>query len=319
MAVWRMHFAPGDTVRLVNTYTTAWDYLAGGTDAWYDLGYIVTTGASWSGPIGYALIRMTVPEALPLPGLTDTLSAAWWWSGSPVVDLDDRTVTWEHRDWEPEENLQLTVCTLLDGGFGWESSLSASSLVAAVEWTPESLLNSTAACLAEYPAWTTVFHEELVVHILEHVLAVAEDRTPPRPGIAWNVIMDLGSWTAPPHAAAALNAVRRDLEADGELVRSEGLAAFLPLIRFRREWSEEDLDMFAAMPDLEGPFLRVMEVLPGVFAGEPSGDPSVDALFRLAGLSRFGAMPWRTLSSLTREQVGVLPLDSVDPHAELQN
>lgn len=300
MAVWRMRFAPGDTVRLENTYTTSWDYFGFGPDAWFDLEYIVTTGASWSGPIGYALIRMTIPDEFPAPGLSDTVCAGWWWSGSPAVDFDRRTVTWEYHDWEPDENMHLTICTLEDGGFAWEG-VNAAALAAAAAWTPESLLNSTAAYLWENPGWTFVFHEELLVHILENVVALAQDRIPPWPEIAGHMWMSPGSWTAPPNAVAALAAVRREFDDNLELVREEDLMQFLPMIRFREGWTEEDLDMFAAMPESEDRFLRIMKALPVLASGEPSGDPAVDALYRLSGLAHCRVKPqW---DSFTSEQV----------------
>ena len=168
IACWEMHFEPGETLRLVNTYNAGWNYF------WYDdftasFTYIVRSGALWAGRIGDAVISITVPQRYPLSMLSDSVCAWADWNGSPEVD--GNRVTWHFTNWKPLEDITITSSghNSMDDriieynlyGSGC-SSFDETDLYS--RWTPEDL----------YPAALDVFSGHLtaesVARFLENVI-----------------------------------------------------------------------------------------------------------------------------------------------------
>ncbi|MCD4702423.1 MAG: DUF4424 domain-containing protein [Candidatus Aegiribacteria sp.] len=284
LAVWEMHFDPGETVKLVNTYNTSWDYSGFMSDANYSINYIVTSGATWAGNIGSAVITLEVPEELPLPMLSDTLSASWEWTGSPVIN--GRTVTWEYNDWEPEENLAFRVHTVEDGGFEWET-VSVEAMDNALVWTQDELLSSVSSFLADEFRWTPPVHAELLLHMAEAVPYLVNRMSPPDPTIlryfnGYDIVHYAVEMQ--PEDLEKLEVVRdveQMLRSDMTLVEEAGYTMFLPIFRLRWRWDEDRSDMWSAYPEAHEAYVKLVEARDAIERGVSPGEPALEAFFRL--------------------------------------
>ncbi|MBD3276970.1 MAG: hypothetical protein GF388_01610 [Candidatus Aegiribacteria sp.] len=285
VAVWRMHFEPQDTVRLVNTYRTAWDYYGGGPWSDYTIKYILTTGATWKGSIGSAHIELEVPEELPSPGFTDTLFTCWNWTGSPVVN--GRTVTWEFTDLEPETNLRFVVNT--EKGINhWDYSLSAAGLVENVQWTRDSLLPSTSRYITEELTWGPNFHTGLVFRLVEAALYLRRGQEPPSSGLNGMFPASLDQehqefTQRDLKKLELLEQVRQDIQEDIELVEQAGYTEFLPRFTLNYAWVPEHVRSYAGMPEKEEGYLHLLEYLEEAQTGRTIDDSAVQAFYRLTG------------------------------------
>lgn len=299
-AVWPMRFKPGESLRLVNTYTTSWSYFGGFSHSSWSLSYIVTTGSTWLDPIGTALIRFTIPESLPVPGISPEHAACWRWSGTPVVA--GRTVTWSMRDWEPTENLVLTVTCQDLHDWNYEGAVDPVELSSMVTWEADALLFTAGAYLKDL-LWGDPLPPGTVLQILKALLEsdtavaassgafyLAQPRAVPRglQGEGWR---------------EAVRGAEAALASDAALVRREGLEGFIPLLYLLRlSWS--DLDMYHGMPELEEKWLRLLLHLEAACSGDPIGDPGVQAAYRLTGWYNPGSRRWPpTVVDITRESV----------------
>jgi len=284
MAVWRMSFAPGDTVRLVNSYRTSWDYSSGGPDAWYRMAYIVTTGANWSGTIGSAVITMEVPGILAVPQWNDTLVASWSWTGAPVVDEASRTLVWEYRDWEPMENLELTIRTFGEGGY-WYETVDPFEMARMITWTGDSLLASAQAFITGRLTWIDRLHALHLLHIVQDVHAVVEGVEPPHPEAMSYFDLSVAGGALPSRLdASVIGEVERRIESDMATADETGYLRFLPMLILMNPRMPWDPDMYAAMPEVQERYHGLLQALAAAGKGLPTGDPAADALFRLACL-----------------------------------
>lgn len=289
-AVWQMHFEPRDTVRLANTFSTAWDYYGGGTGGSYSFKYILTTGATWKGSIGSACIELEIPEGLPEPGFTDTLFTCWNWTGSPVVD--GRTVTWEYTDLEPESDLDFTVITRQGVNF-WEHRISADSLVEDIQWTRDGFLFNASRAVSDNLSWPPHFNAELIFRLAEAALYIRRGQEPPTPGLtaifpAAHNYPRQDFTRQDREKLELLELVRQDLERDEDLAREAGYYQFLPRFTLHYGWGPEHVRSYAAMEEKEDAYLRLLEYLDRAQRGEPIDDPAAAAFFRLTGWYRPG-------------------------------
>jgi len=285
VAVWRMRFQPGETVILENTYNTSWDYYAGGPWGTYSVNYILTTGGTWQGSIGDALISLTLPDDLPEPGLSDTLAVYWDWTGSPEVH--GREVTWHYTDLNPDENLRFSVNTEQRVDF-WENRLNVEEFYNAVRWTEEELLYTSYSYLSSSLSWQSRFDSVLQLRILETVpylinghaapndLPVHQFELPVQDGIAQLEEEHL-------QALEAVAAVRSSMEQNLDIVEQCGYLEFLPMFSNRYSWSSGDLDMFRGMSSREAEYLILLENLGAARRGERIMDLRVRAFYELTG------------------------------------
>jgi len=286
VAVWRMQFQPGQEIRLLNSYTTSWDYRGYGMDAHYSISYIVTSGATWAQSIGSAVIRLVVPEELPVPQMNDTLLVSWDWKGSPDVDLTARTLTWEFSDWEPEENLTFRVNTLVDAGIEWQH-LSAPRMYEALVWTSDSLLSSAQVFVNSELGWNAPFHAELLLHLAEAVLYIANGMSPPDPLILryfTNYDLEQYAVEMQPEDLEKLEVTREVSErlmADMDLVQDAGYSSFLPMFRHKWKWDEDLSGMWATHPESSDIFAELLHARLGIEDGVLPDEPAVAAFFRL--------------------------------------
>ncbi len=293
MAVWDMRFEPGERVRLVNTYRTSWDYYGGGPYGDYTCRYIVTSGNTWAGPIGHAVISIEVPEELPPPMLSDTLSVWWSWSGSPTVD--GRVVTWERHDWEPDENLQVAVNTQTNAGH-WENQLSAPGMAHSIEWTTDRLLPSVARELDDYQAWGPSYAAETQLRIAEAVVSLVAGEVPADPGVLAHFpvgpdadgvyrLEPMSGEGLPPlsEMRSVVAEVREQLSEDSARAAAAGYLPFLPMFATRWAWGESALDRYAAEPELEELYLDLLLRMEAAADGERIDAPDIAAFYRLTG------------------------------------
>lgn len=290
MAVWKMRFAPYETVILRNTYNTSWDYSGGGPWSMFSVDYILTSGSTWSGPIGDAVITLEVPAELPMPVLSDSLSVYWDWEGGPVID--DRTVTWHYTDLEPAENLRFSVVT--EARNHYDDTIDPSSMFREVMWIEDELLKSASGYLRDASTWEPGYDTVLMIRILEAVPYLLNGRTPPN-----NI--DLGIFSTEDHdhridlpeeyqaALDVVETVRAEVERDVAMVEDAGYAEFLPLFTCKRNWDEEDLDRYQAYPGKQERFLDLLEYLEPAGMGEPIEDPAIMAFYELTGWYYLGA------------------------------
>ncbi|MBN2587612.1 MAG: hypothetical protein JXA64_04970 [Candidatus Fermentibacteraceae bacterium] len=293
VAVWRMHFEPGQTRRLVNTYRTSWDYFGGGPWGDFTVSYILTTGSTWKGPIGDAVITLVVPENIPVPQLSDTLQACWEWSGSPWISGD--TVTWTFSDFEPVEDISLTVMTVLTDPV--DERVYPISLLEKVNWESDSLLRSAGAAIQEMITWSQQYHSELVLRLLEASVEFTQGRVPPYPTLMHIIsAYENGSgYISGEKAAVMMSALaieRAVLEEDVSLVEQAGYAPFLPLFTVKYQWDADDIRMYASQPLLEGPYLELLSGLETAKTGGRLEDPAIDAFYSLTGWYHPGDSSW---------------------------
>ena len=284
VAVWKMKFEPYETVILRNTYNTSWDYFGGGPWSEFSVDYILTSGSTWSGPIGDAVIALEVPPDLPLPQLSDSISVYWDWEGSPVID--DRTVTWHYTDLEPTENLSFSVVREVKNHY--DDYISPSSMFNEVIWTEEDLLFSASEHLRDASTWEPGYDTVLMIRILEALPYLLNEQPPPN-----NIDLSLFSTEnfdhrveMPEEHKAALNVaetVRASVERDIALIENAGYAEFLPLFTCKRNWDEEDLDRYQAYPGKQERFLDLLEYIEPAGEGQPIENPAVSAFYRLTG------------------------------------
>ncbi len=286
VAVWKMRFQPGETVILENTYNTSWDYYGGGPWGAYSVNYILTTGGTWAGPIGEAVISLVLPDDLPEPVLTDTLAVYWDWTGCPAID--GRKVTWHYTDLNPDENLRFTVNTEQRVNF-WENRIQTQELFNAVSWTEDELLSSAYYYFKGSMNWFTSFDAILILRVLEAVpyvingygspngLPVGQFDFTPSP----EDMPDLSEEQEEALHAVALVYAR--MEQNLESVREAGYLEFLPLFANKLVWGPEDLYMYSGMPEKEARYLDLLESLAQARRGEPVEDPAVLSFYELTG------------------------------------
>ncbi|MBI2921628.1 MAG: hypothetical protein HYY18_11150 [Planctomycetes bacterium] len=133
--VWPMKFAAGEKMTVVVTYwvepnedyfdirggsSSGWDVRFGGEEALERMnrrssGYILKTGAPWKGPIGSAVVKLTLEDGLTSAHLRDLSPAP--------ASREAARVVWKFESFEPAEDI----------AFGFNPSLTFDAEIKAVE------------------------------------------------------------------------------------------------------------------------------------------------------------------------------------------
>lgn len=285
IACWEMHFQPGQTVRLVNTYNTGWNYRSYANYV-ASLTYVVRSGALWAGRIGDAVISITLPETYPFSMLSDSVCTWTDWNGSPQVD--GNRITWHFTDWKPVEDLTITSSGHLwvdERGFDYGLYGDDCCLLHETElyssWTPDEI----------YPA---------VLEVLNHIETHLSAETIAR--FLENAVYGMsGLWSEEPHSYLSRGlSVYGDLPFDQEkletalelqrhlsecraIMKSAGFEFLLPMTALRREWAEVNLEMYCSSPRLQAAYLILLENIDDAVHGRPITDPAMESLFQLTG------------------------------------
>ncbi len=283
VALWRMHFQPGQTRRLVNTYNTSWDYFAGGVWSDYTVRYVLTTGSTWKGPIGSAVITLVVPDELPLPQLTDSLQACWDWTGSPRIE--GRNVIWEYSRLEPVENIEFSV-RKMNVRWIWDP-IGAGSALRQLSVEDPFLLQRASDFFSRYLSSGEYFHSRLALHLLRAALALERGMDCPYPELRDLIYvneryaeMDTMRIVS---MDSALGLAAAELEENISNARSAGYYEFLPLFTVKNRWSAGDIDMFAGQPGSEDAYLKLLLGLSAARRGEMIEDIGVRSFYLLTG------------------------------------
>ena len=289
IAVWNMNFEPGETVRLENNFYTGWNQI--GYSFWEsnEISYIVRSGSTWSGPIGDAVIHLEVPEEFPLP-FADTETGAWWeWTGSPSIE--SRSVTWHYSDWEPEEDISLRI-------FSCYPLIPAAEPVfdpSVIRWTKEELIDSMKEDMQlrhYYPPLSV----EFMLSLAEMADCAVSGRMHPDipteqcgditvfdtgngPGISFYT----DSQEYDPERAELICEIHDEMTQNRSIVQDRYFSELFPCLAVRRSWSEANLAMFAADPELQIRYLLMLENMEPAVDGESLADPRMSVLYNLTG------------------------------------
>jgi hypothetical protein len=284
IACWEMHFEPGETVRLVNTYNTGWNYYGYGGNFTASLTYIVRSGALWAGRIGDAVISITVPEQY-YSMLSDSVCSWTDWIGSPQVD--ENRVTWHFTDWNPVEDLTITSSghhyvdgavleyTLYDIGC---SSFDETELYS--RWTPDEI----------YPAALDVFQganplpAEAVARVLENtVYGMSGMRTEQPHRYLYRALGVYGDLPFYQEKLEIVMGLQQYLAECRISMESAGFGFLLPMAARRRNWYDVNWEMYCADPRNQASYLFLLENIEDAVLGRPIIDPALESLFWLTG------------------------------------
>ena len=281
-ACWEMHFEPGETVRLVNTYNAGWNYY------WYDnytasFTYIVRSGALWAGRIGDAVVSITMPEQYPLSMLSDSICAWSEWNGSP--EIDGNRVTWHFTDWEPVEDITVTssghysvddrIIEFTLYGYGCSSFYKTDLYT---RWTPEEI----------YPAALDVFGgylpAETIARFLENTVYGMSDLERPH-AFLFNTLRGVYNGDLPfdQEKLDIVMGVQQFLAECRINMESAGFDFLLPMATLRRNWSDINLEMYCADLWDQAAYLLLLENMEDAVRGRPVIDPALESLFWLTG------------------------------------
>lgn len=285
VAVWKMHFQPGETVFLENTYNTSWDFFGGGPWSEYTVNYILTSGGTWRGPIGDAFISLAIPPELPLPVLNDTTAVYWSWSGSPVIN--GRTVVWKFTDLEPMENLSFFVVTESRLSH-WDYFLNPAEMYDALDWTGDDLLWDATQYVADALVWNPVFDAALTTRILEALPFIVRQQMPPNglyTGIFINAPLNGGTALCPVDIDRfeIAEQIGEEVQRNIDLTEESGYLEFLPMFALKWSWDEGALGLYAGMPEKQGRYLELLQWLEPAAGGEYISDPAIRAFYELTG------------------------------------
>lgn len=275
MACWDMHFEPGETIRLENSYYTGWNY-----DHYWEwvssFTYITRSGATWAGTIGDAVISLTVPDYYSPDG---TDYCCWNWNGSPVIH--GNTLTWHYTDWEPEEDITFTAygsparINVLDFAYGHPL---VASLMA--RWRPGTLYPEV---LKIFSATGDVLSAETTADYLERwgdVLCGRVSKDSLGYFDKWFIrvgpLDDLSIMATVDQLNDHLSYCRSTME-------SGGMDFLLQLAILEKDWSHVNMGMYCAHPRQQTAYLIFLENLRDAVMGQPVIDPAVESLFWLTG------------------------------------
>ena len=291
VAVWKMKFAPDETIMLENTYNTSWDYIGGGPWRSSTFNYILTSGGTWSGPIGDAVVLLTLPEEMPEPCLNDTLLSYWCWTGTPVVN--GRTITWHYSDFEPDENISFTVDEGMQLQF-WENAINPVRMYNTISWTEEDLLQSAVEYMNDGNFWCIQADTRLTLRIIEALPWLMQGAEPPN-GIDINYFSISQSTSNPmiteemEERLGIVHSLQEEMQLNIDSARNSGYLEFLPMFVSRFTWDEEALDMYAAMAEKQDRYLELIEQLETAAAGEYIENPEVRSFYELTGWYSYGS------------------------------
>jgi hypothetical protein len=284
IACWNMHFQPRQTVRLVNTYNTGWNYYGYSGNFTASLTYIVRSGALWAGRIGDAVISITVPEQY-YSMFSDSVCTWTDWNGSPEVD--GNRVTWHFTDWKPVEDITITSSGhhYVDGAV-LEYTLYEIDCYSFDEtelysrWTPDEI----------YPAALDVFQganplpAEAVARVLENTVYGMSGMLTEQPHRYLN--MALGVYGDLPFDQEKLEIVMGLQQYLAECrinMESAGFDFLLPMAARRRNWYDVNWEMYCADPRNQALYLLLLENIEDAVMGRPIIDPALESLFWLTG------------------------------------
>ncbi len=264
-AVWDLEIPPEETVRLENSYTTAWSYHSSDpTNVWW-LDYILQSGATWSGPIGSALVRITVPERMPTPCMEDTCIAAWL-PFPPADEVSGRTVAWSFNDLEPDFDIGMRIMrSRPEMELTW---FEFETMADKISWTSDSLVPT--AINAQWSlSWQPVPTATLMRWLRRGV------------GEQPEVLQRLG--VDPDTARQLLARESNRLRECASVVSEAGLDTLLPVFILKRDWSAEDLRRFGDDPGLHRAYLRLLSAMEPCLAGGAPNSVEISSFYRLLG------------------------------------
>jgi hypothetical protein len=264
-AVWDMEIPAGETVRLANSYTTAWSYHSSSpTNVWW-LDYVLRSGATWSGPIGSAVVSVTVPERMPRPCMEDTCIAVWLPS-PPSAEVSGRTVTWRFSDLEPDFDIGMRVMRSSPemelSWFGFET------MAEDISWTPDSLVPTAIDAQWHY-SWQTIPTLTLMRWLRRGV------------GEQPEVLERLG--VEPGRARQLLARETNRLRECAAVVSEAGMDSLVPIFILKRAWTPEDLRRFRSDPDLHRNYLRLLAAMQPCLEGGAPNSVEISSFYRLLG------------------------------------
>lgn len=299
-ALWDMTFPPGRDIVLRCSYFTGLNFHAYGKYD-YDFTYITRTGALWEGPIGSAVISITVPDSVPMPRL-GAKSPCWWeWTGSPSVE--GRTFRWEMRDWEPDEDMEFHVRGV--GSIGWQAGRID------YEIDPDSVIDrespgrlfESAVRLADR---TLDLETDAFSVVRELRQAVCQDAD----GVSEFRILT-GGFLPDPGLYGPFDELLASLAAESASVRSAGFGPLMTMFALRTNWHGANLAMYGADPSLEARFLTALSLHEGATAGIAPEDPVLESFYRLTAWFLEGSVAPRNDHRDSRVFEPVITSDSV--------
>jgi hypothetical protein len=275
-AVWDMEFPPGRDVVLRCSYTTGFDFVEYSGQFDCDFTYITRTGALWRGSIGSALISITVPDSLPLPGVAGDFTAWWEWTGTPTVI--GRSLRWEMHDWEPDSDIILRIRSV--GSISWQVERMELTLDpdTVFSWeSPESLFASAIRFVdRELSLETDAI--SLVREIRDAVL-----RDGPADHYAAFVYFFSVDPLPDPRIRSLFDDLETSLEAEAATVTAAGYGPLMTMFAVRTNWHDTNLAMYEKDPSLEARFLTALSLLEGAIRGTAPEDPVLQSFYRLTG------------------------------------
>jgi len=285
MACWDMHFEPGETIRLVNTYNTFWKFnqYFGGTAS---LTYVTRSGATWAGVIGDAVISITVPERFSASGMEHD-NVYWQWSGSPV--REGNSLTWHYTDWEPEEDITLTASwepgSLINMIYYGGYPHMRDSLVA--NWRSGELYPVALDAISASGDFLSAEH---VVSYLDRWGRIMCGLSEPDSNVYFDRLFDPDGPNCDeprPHLDPDIMEVPIEL-ADRlaecrRTVESADMEFLLPMVMLRRFPEERNMEMYGAVPRQQIAYLLYLENVRDAVCGNTIVDPALESLFRLSG------------------------------------
>lgn len=299
-AIWDMTFPPGRDVVLRCSYFTGLNFHAYGKYD-YDFTYITRTGALWEGPIGSAVISITVPDPVPMPQ-PGAESPCWWeWTGSP--EIDGRTLRWEMRDWEPEEDIGFHVRGV--GSIGWQVDRIN------YEIDPDSVIDrESPGSLFESAVQLSDRTLDLETDAISVVRELRQALCPDADGISGFSTLS-GGGVPDPGLSGLFDELRSSLTAEASSVTAAGYGPLMTMFALRTNWHGANLAMYGANPSLEARFLTALSLHEGVIAGIAPDDPVLESFYRLTAWFVEGSEAPRTDHRDSPVFEPVIPRDSV--------
>ena len=287
VATWEVDFGPGEVLEVVNSYTTGWDYDGATGGSTYRLDYILTSGASWLGPIGRGLITVAMPPDLSREQYSDSIVC--YWSASRGVEWSGDTLRWAFEDLEPECDINVTVHER-----HWSYELDylgygdARSRLEAMDWNEDRLYAEILESFSEL-IYMPIPPERLLMCCCNMIY---EDLGEDQPYASSGWVLGAGGADAPdpsrlpePYSgrvAMLQTWIERFEEMRSELDRA-GFLGFLPVFTDRWRWTADDLLRYERQPERERAYLALLLELENAFDGEPIEDESIRQFYMLTG------------------------------------
>ena len=285
VACWNMHFQPGQTVRLVNTYNTGWNF-SSYANYTASLTYVVRSGALWAGRIGDAVISITLPELYPFSMLSDSVCTWTDWNGSPQVD--GNRVTWHFMDWKPVEDIVIASKGHswvddrgLDYGLFGNDYCSLHETELYSSWTPEEIYP---ASLKVLNCIETHLSAETIARFLENAAYGMSGMWSEEPHSYLSQMFSIsGSLPFDQEKLETALGLQRHFSECRTIMESAGLDFLLPMTVLRRDWADVNLEMYCSSPRFQAAYLILLENIEDAVQGRPITDSALQSLFQLTG------------------------------------